>query len=108
MRYFFLFFMTVLTSCDYGSFDKDKRQITAKNVIYGQLPQHSSDFDILAFREDTLLRLDSAIQKPIRYTETFTYKDSTGLVQTGRAEVLFANDGHSVIGSTTFLNPNPR
>ena len=99
MRYTLILLILFLAGCDSGSFDKDKRQIIAKNVLHSQLPPHATDFDITSFREDTVPKMDSAFKNAIRYTMNFEYTDSTKTMQMARGEVYFAPDGHSVIGS---------
>lgn len=100
MRYTILLLVVLLASCDYGSFDKDKRQIMAKDYIRSQLPSHSHDFDITAFREDTLNDSpDSNFKRPIAYTLNYSYTDSTGVLQTKTATVLFTPNGHSIIST---------
>ena len=104
MRYVFILLVVFFTGCDYGSFDKDKRQIMAKDFIRRHLPAHSKDFDITAFREDTLSnQLDSNFKRPIGYTLDYHFTDSTGQVQGKKSTVLFTPDGHSII--TTINQP---
>jgi hypothetical protein len=98
MRYLVVAFVLFFTSCDYGTFDKDKRQIMAKDYIEWHLPPHSSNFDITAFREDTVSNmLDSNFKHPISYTLDYHFTDSTNEVQQKRTTVLFTPDGHSII-----------
>lgn len=99
MRYILFFLILLLAGCDSGSFDKDKRQIMAKNVLHSELPPHATDFDIISFREDTVWHIDSTLKNAIRYTMTFEYADSTKALQMAKGEVYFAPDGHSVIRS---------
>lgn len=104
MKFLLLLLSICILSCDYGSFDKDKRQIMAKDAVRGQLPQHSRNFDITGFREDTLDRLPgSNFDRPLGYTLNYEYTDSTGQLQTKQATVVFTPDGHSVI--KTSVNP---
>lgn len=98
MRYFILLLVLFFTGCDYGSFDKDKRQIMAKDYIHWHLPPHSTDFDVTAFKEDTLNNmLDSNFKRPIAYGIEYRYIDSTKQLQQKKATVLFTPDGHSII-----------
>jgi len=98
MKFLLLFLSIYILSCDYGSFDKDKRQIMAKDAVRQQLPRHSRNFDITAFREDTLHNLpDSNFDRPLGYTLNYEYTDSTGQLQTKQATVVFTPEGHSVI-----------
>lgn len=98
MRYIFLVSILFLAGCDFGSFDKDKRQIMAKNAIYSKLPLHSTDFDITAFREDTLkASIDSTFKNAIRYILNYQYVDSTGILHVKNAAVIFTPDGHSIL-----------
>jgi hypothetical protein len=100
MRYTFLFFLLLLFSCESGSFDKDKRQIAAKDAIREQLPRASRQFEIIRFGEDTLPSWrDTVFNQPIRYILDFRYKDSTETVQQRRGYVVFTPDGKSIIQS---------
>jgi hypothetical protein len=104
MRYFIILFVIFFASCDYGSFDKDKRQIMAKDYIHWHLPPHSTDFDVTTFREDTLNNMpDSNFKRPIGYTLNYHFTDSTGHIQDKTETVLFTPDGHSII--TTINQP---
>ena len=104
MRYFIILVLIFLASCDYGSFDKDKRQIMAKDYVRWNLPPHSTDFDITSFSEDTLSSmLDSNFKRPIRYTLVYHFTDSTKNVLQKKATILFTPDGHSII--TTINQP---
>jgi hypothetical protein len=104
MRYLIILSVLFFASCDYGSFDKDKRQIMAKDYIHWHLPPHSNDFDVTGFREDTLNNmLDSNFKRPIAYTLDYYFTDSTRHVQQKKATVLFTPDGHSII--TTINQP---
>ncbi len=99
MRYAaFIFFWVLLSGCDNGSFDKDKRQIAAKDAIREQLPRASHHFEITQFREDTLPAPGGPVFKQvIRYALEFRYQDSTGRVQERTGYVFFTPDGKSVI-----------
>lgn len=98
MRYLIISFILFLTSCDYGAFDKDKRQIMAKDYVREHLPLHSTDFDVTAFKEDTLNQmLDSNFKHSISYLLDYHFTDSTNKVQQKKTTVLFTPDGHSII-----------
>lgn len=104
MRYIIILSVLFFSSCDYGSFDKDKRQIMAKDYIHEHLPHHSTNFDVTAFREDTINNmLDSNFKRPIAYTLEYYFTDSTNQIQQKRTTVLFTPDGHSII--TTISQP---
>jgi len=100
MKYILLFLLTVMVfSCENNSFDRDKRQLVAKNKIRGKL-KNIQFFDITGFKEDTLHDWkDSTIKNPIRYKLNVTYKDSSGTLQNKEAFVVFTPDGKSVISS---------
>jgi hypothetical protein len=100
MRYlFFCFFLIAFYSCENPRFDKDKRQIIAKEEIRSKLHRAPS-FDITGFKEDTLSNYpDSTFKNPIRYTLDFHYKDSANLLQRKRGVVLFTANGNSIITS---------
>lgn len=100
MRYLIILLAIFFIGCDYGSFDKDKRQIMAKDYVHWHLPPHSTDFDVTSFREDTLNNMpDSNFKRPIGYMLEYHYTDSTRQIQQKRATVLFTPDGHSIITS---------
>lgn len=104
MRYIILLSVLFFESCDYGSFDKDKRQIMAKDYIRWHLPPHSTNFDVTSFREDTMNNmLDSNFKRPIAYTLHYHFTDSTDHIQERTSAVLFTPDGHSII--TTINQP---
>ena len=86
-------------SCENPRFDKDKRQIIAKDEIRSKL-RRARAFDITGFKEDTLSTFpDSTFKHPIRYTLDFVYKDSTNVLQKKRGIVIFTPDGNSIISS---------
>jgi hypothetical protein len=98
-RFIFLSLL-FFTSCDYGSFDKDKRQIMAKDYVRWHLPPHSTDFDVISFKEDTLNNMiDSNFKRPIAYTLSYHFTDSTNHIQQKTSTVLFTPDGHSIIST---------
>jgi uncharacterized protein YcfL len=99
MRYqLLLVFVAIFVfNCESATFDMDKRQIVAKDVIRKKLSA-ARDFDIVSFKEDTLSSwTDSTFKQPIRYTLNFVYTDSTGVVQNKNGVVLFTPDGRSII-----------
>jgi len=100
MKYIFLFLFTItIFSCENNSFDRDKRQLMAKNEIQEKL-KNARFFNITGFKEDTLGSWkDSTFKNPIRYSLNISYKDSTGALQNKEAFVLFTPDGKSVISS---------
>jgi hypothetical protein len=98
MRYIILLSVLFFASCDYGSFDKDKRQIMAKDYVRWHLPQHSTDFDVISFKEDTLNNMiDSNFKRPIAYTLNYHFTDSADHIQQRASTVLFTPDGRSII-----------
>lgn len=100
MRYIILLSVLFFSSCDYGSFDKDKRQIMAKDYVRWHLPLHSTDFDITSFKEDTInYMLDSNFKRPIAYTLNYHFTDSTDHIEQRTTTVLFTPDGHSLIST---------
>lgn len=93
-----LLFALLLLGCESGSFDRDKRQIAAKDAIRDLLPPASRQFEIVAFREDTLPGWrNTGFRQPIRYTLEFHYKDSAAVPHQGTGQVLFTPDGNSII-----------
>jgi hypothetical protein len=99
-RLLLLFLALQLCRCETSSFDKDKRQIAAKNEIKALLPPASRSFDIINFREDTITTgQDSTLKTSIRYSLDFIYKDSAGVSQERTGHVLFTPDGKSILGS---------
>ena len=105
MRYFPLVICLLFFSCDSGSFDSDKRQIMAKNVVRAALPPQSHNFDVLDFKEDTMGSAQGGFSHPIRYSLDYNYIDSSGTVRKEKGVVLFTPDGHSVISSSSTPNP---
>lgn len=100
MRYTLLLLIILLAGCDYGSFDKDKRQIMAKDFVRRHLPPRSRDFDVTGFREDTLKNYpDSNLKRPIGYTLNYQYTDSTGQLLQKTITMIFAPDGHSIVNT---------
>jgi len=90
---------TLVGSCESKNFESDKRQIIAKDEIRNKIIR-GTNFDVVAFREDTLLRsVDSNFIKPILYTLDIVYKDSGRLVQK-KGLVLFTPTANQVISST--------
>ena len=104
MRYSLVLLIVFLAGCDYGSFDKDKRQIMAKDYVRRHLPAHSGSFDVISFKEDTVKNMiDSNFRNPIAYTLHYQFIDSSNHIQDKVATVLFTPDGHSII--TTIYQP---
>lgn len=91
-------FPLLLLSCETNAFDRDKRQIAAKDELRSKLPHGTTAFDITHFREDTLSGWpDTTFRRPIQYTLDFEYRDSLGVVQQKTGYVFFAPDGKSII-----------
>jgi penicillin V acylase-like amidase (Ntn superfamily) len=98
MRYLLFASVLIFTRCDYGSFDKDKRQIMAKDYVEWHLPPHATEFDITAFHEDTVSDgIDSNFKHSLAYNLSYHFTDSSHQVQQKRTTVLFTPDGHSII-----------
>jgi hypothetical protein len=100
MRYplLIVFALMLLASCENAAFNKDRRQLIAKNAIRGKLPRAAKNVDITGFKEDTLASwTDTLFQRPIRYTLNVVYTDSTGAMQQRTGVVLFTPDGRSMI-----------
>ena len=91
------FFLFLLAGCESRSFDKDKRQIAAKEAVRAMLPPASHQFEITGFREDTLTEWNTVLKNPLRYTLDFFYKDSTEAVHQQTGSVIFTPDGNSII-----------
>src|SRR4051794_1930476 len=88
----FILLAWLLCSCENTTFDKDKRQIAAKNAIHEKLPA-AKNFEILRFQEDTLSSWTaSTFKQPIRYSLSFVYTDSIGIVHNNTGRVLFTPD----------------
>jgi len=98
--FFLILFLLLLTGCDNGSFEKDKRQIRAKDEIRNLLPPGAKNFDVEAFREDTLTSWKDMLKRPIRYRIDFVYKNATGVLFQKTGEVVFTPDGRSVLETT--------
>jgi penicillin V acylase-like amidase (Ntn superfamily) len=98
MRYLLFVSILIFTSCDYGTFDKDKRQIMAKDYVEWHLPAHATGFDITAFHEDTLSNdIDSNFSHSLAYNLSYHFTDSSQHMQQKTTNVLFTPDGHSII-----------
>ena len=99
MKYLFLLFLLALVACDTHSFERDKRQIIAKDEIRRQL-RGIRGYSITSFKEDTLQTwTDSVIIHPIRYTLDFNYNDSAGKPQNKKAIVIFTPSGNAILKS---------
>ncbi|MDB5229433.1 MAG: hypothetical protein JWN76_238 [Chitinophagaceae bacterium] len=100
MRLICLLLIIVFASCENPRFDRDNRQIIAKDSVRRKLIKARA-FDITAFREDTVRESpDTLFKKPLLYTLDFHYIDSTGALQNKKGRVLFTPDGKSVIKTT--------
>lgn len=103
-----VFLALLLASCENAAFDKDKRQIVAKDAIRRKLPRASKNFDVVRYKEDTLASWsDTIFKRPIRYTLDYVYTDSSGAVQQKTGAVLFTPDGRSMITVQTENPANP-
>ena len=100
MKYsLFIFLLFIFFSCENPRFDKDKRQLIAKDEIRNKLHRARS-FDITGFKEDTLSNFpDTTFKRPIRYTLDFVYKDSNNVLQKKKGIVIFTPDGNSIIST---------
>lgn len=98
MKYLLFLFLLAMAACETHSFERDKRQILAKDEIRKQLRGFRA-YSITGFKEDTLKTwTDSVIIHPIRYTLDFVY-DSLGHPQNKQAVVIFTPEGNSIIRS---------
>lgn len=107
LRHAFLMLLTplFLCSCENANFDKDKRQIAAKDAIREQLPWKIRDFDVVSFNEDTLPSwTDTTVKHPLRYNLHFVYTDTTGQTQNKTGFAVFAPDGKSLL-TAQITNP---
>ena len=94
-----LLLLFIFFSCENPRFNKDKRQLIAKDEIRSKLPRARS-FEIAGFREDTLSNFpDTTFKRPIRYTLDFVYKDSNNVLQKKKGIVIFTPDGNSIIST---------
>lgn len=90
-------FASSFLSCENHRFDRDKRQIIAKDEIRNTL-HRPRGFDVTAFREDTVAtENDSDFKKQIQYSLDIEYLDSNKVLQKKKGIVMFAPDGQSVI-----------
>jgi len=97
MKYNIIFLLIVLAACEPRNFDRDKRQIIAKDFARQQL-HGAPGFDVTGFREDTLKAWpDSMIIHPIRYTLDIVFNDSLGNRQNKTAEVIFTPGGNDIL-----------
>ncbi|MGN6603727.1 MAG: hypothetical protein ACTHK8_14830 [Ginsengibacter sp.] len=95
----FMGISTFLFSCEPHGFDKDKRQIMAKDEIRSQLHK-VREYDITGFKEDTVEVTDNPdFKKEIRYHLDFSYIDSNNVLQQKSGDVFFTPDGSSIINS---------
>ena len=99
MRYLLFLVLLILVSCENHSFESDKRQIIAKDLIKRKL-RKARLFDITAFKQDTLETYpDTLFKHPLRYSLDFVYTHSLGQVQKKKGVVLFTPDGQSVLNA---------
>lgn len=99
MKYLPLLLLIALAACETHSFERDKRQVIAKDEIRRQL-RGFRGYTITNFREDTLKTwTDSVILHPIRYTLDFVYNDSVGNAQNKKAVVIFTPEGNAILQS---------
>lgn len=99
MRYLLFLMLLILVSCESHSFESDKRQIVAKDLIRRKL-RKARFFDITGFKQDTLETYpDTLFKHPLRYGLDFLYTDSLGQVQKKKGVVLFTPDGKAVLTS---------
>jgi hypothetical protein len=97
-KLFPILFLTVLfSSCATKSFQADKRQLLAKNVVREKLGR-VKDYDIISFSEDTVANPEG--HHKLQYTLLVSYKDSTGNLQKSKGIVLFTPEGNQVINAT--------
>lgn len=96
----FVFLLPIFFSCETHNYDRDKRQIMAKDEIRSKLHK-IRDYNITAFREDTVDANDDAgLKKEIRYRIDFQYTDSNNVLQKKTGDVFFTPEGSSIIYST--------
>lgn len=89
--------VSIFISCENHAFDRDKRQILAKDELRRMMPGNRS-ITITRFYEDTLPSWpDSTFRRPIRYTLDFKYTDSTGMEQSRQGIFIFSQQGNAVI-----------
>lgn len=95
----FVFIAPIFFSCETHNFDRDKRQIMAKDEIRSKLHKIHG-YDITGFREDTVdATAEAGLKKAIRYQLEFQYVDSTSALQKKTGDVFFTPDGLSIIHS---------
>jgi hypothetical protein len=105
MRYLPLLLLMLLASCDTHSFERDKRQIIAKDEI-GKQMRGFRNYSITGFSEDTLQKwTDSVIIHPIRYTLDFVYNDSIGTTHGKKALVIFTPSGNAILRTEILDRP---
>ncbi len=99
MRYLPVFLLLFLAACEAHNFDRDKRQIIAKDQLRSQLRGNRS-ISITNFQEDTLANWPGiTVAHPIRYSLDFVFKDSTGELQGKKAVVIFTPEGNDVLAT---------
>jgi hypothetical protein len=97
MRYLTFLIVCILASCETSSFESDKRQLVAKDLVRKKL-RGATSFDITGFKQDTLQTFsDTNYRRLLRYHLDIVYTDSLQQVQKKNGIVLFTPDGKSVI-----------
>ena len=105
MKYILLSLLVFMASCEPRNFDRDKRQIIAKDQAR-RLVHGTRSFTVTDFREDTLLAWpDSMIIRPIRYSLDIAFNDSLDNVQNKRAEVIFTPEGNDILKTEILDRP---
>ncbi len=74
-------FSVLLSSCATESFQADKRQLLAKDLVRKETGS-VKDYDILAFGEDTVAYTDG--RRALRYELLVSYRDSRGNMQSSK------------------------
>ncbi len=91
-----LLFVISLSACATKSFQADRRQLIAKNIVHEKIGW-VKDYDVLSFREDTIANAEG---KPaLQYALQVSYIDSSGNLQKNKGIVLFTEEGNQVISS---------
>lgn len=93
----FILLFVLMASCEVNTFDRDKRQIIAKDHLRAQT-RGLQAFSITGFSEDTLQNFaDTLIKNPLGYILDFVYKDSAGNILEKKATVIFAPGSFTVL-----------
>ncbi len=97
--FLFIIVTPAFFSCETHNFDRDKRQIMAKDQIHSKLYK-AREYDVTGFKEDTVEVSDNPdFKKEIRYQLNFEYLDSNNVLQKKTGDVFFTPDGSSIINS---------